>query len=62
MTVDNPFGFPAHEVIEHCAARNTPMYRTDLQGAVRAVSDGLNWTITTESDRNIIIHGENADE
>ncbi|MGO8782592.1 MAG: DNA internalization-related competence protein ComEC/Rec2 [Syntrophobacteraceae bacterium] len=50
---DNPFGFPAPEVIERCAARNIPMYRTDANGAVHAVSDGLKWTFTTESDRNI---------
>ncbi|MGA3117224.1 MAG: hypothetical protein ABSF90_22625 [Syntrophobacteraceae bacterium] len=29
------------------------MYRTDLQGAVHAVSDGRQWTITAESDRDI---------
>jgi len=29
-----------------------PMYRTDLQGAVHEVSDGLKWTITTEADRD----------
>ena len=50
---DNVFGFPASEVIERCAARNIPMYRTDTNGAVHAVSDGLKWTFTTESDRNI---------
>ncbi|MGD0401350.1 MAG: DNA internalization-related competence protein ComEC/Rec2 [Syntrophobacteraceae bacterium] len=50
---DNPFGFPAPEVIERCAARNIPMYRTDANGAVHAASDGLKWTFTTESDRNI---------
>jgi len=50
---DNPFGFPAPAVIERCAARNIPMYRTDANGAVHAVSDGLKWTFTTESDRNI---------
>ncbi len=50
---DNQFGFPAPAVIERCAARNIPMYRTDLHGAVHAVSDGLKWTFTTESDRNI---------
>ena len=60
--MDNQFGFPAPAALERCAERNIPMYRTDLQGAVRAVSDGLKWTITTESDRNIIIHGGNADE
>ena len=50
---DNPFGFPAEAAVQRCAERNIPMYRTDLQGAVHAVSDGLRWTITTESDRNI---------
>jgi len=59
---DNQFGFPAAAAVQRCAERNIPMYRTDLQGAVHAVSDGLKWTITTESDRNIIIHGGNADE
>jgi beta-lactamase superfamily II metal-dependent hydrolase len=49
----NVFGFPASEVIERCVARKTPVHRTDLHGAVHAVSDGLKWTITTESDRNI---------
>jgi len=48
-----PVRFPAAEVIERCAARNIPMYRTDANGAVHAVSDGLKWTFTTESDRNI---------
>ncbi|MGC9967600.1 MAG: DNA internalization-related competence protein ComEC/Rec2 [Syntrophobacteraceae bacterium] len=50
---DNQFGFPAPAAIERCVERNIPIYRTDLQGAVHAVSDGLKWTITTESDRNI---------
>ena len=49
---DNWFGFPASETIERCAARKIPVYRTDLQGAVHAVSDGLKWTITTQSDRD----------
>ena len=45
---DNPFGFPAPAVIDRCAARNIPMYRTDANGAVHAVSDGLKWTFTTQ--------------
>ncbi|MFZ0931968.1 MAG: DNA internalization-related competence protein ComEC/Rec2 [Syntrophobacteraceae bacterium] len=45
---DNQFGFPAPEAVQRCAERNIPMYRTDLQGAVHAVSDGRKWTITTE--------------
>ncbi|MGA2028174.1 MAG: DNA internalization-related competence protein ComEC/Rec2 [Syntrophobacteraceae bacterium] len=50
---DNQFGFPAPAVIERCAARNIPMYRTDVNGAVHAVSDGQKWTITSEADRDI---------
>jgi competence protein ComEC len=49
---DNQFGFPAPEVIGRCSARNIPMYRTDLQGAVHAVSDGQKWTLTSEADKN----------
>ena len=49
---ENQFGFPAPAAVQRCAARNIPMYRTDIDGAVHAVSDGLKWTITTESDRN----------
>ena len=50
---DNQFGFPSPAVLERCGKRNIPIYRTDTNGAVHAVSDGLKWTITTESDRNI---------
>jgi competence protein ComEC len=45
---DNPFGFPHPAAIERCAERNIPMYRTDLQGAVHAVSDGRKWTVSSE--------------
>ncbi len=60
--MDNQFGFPAPAALERCAERNIPMYRTDLQGAVHAVSDGLKWTITTQSARNTNIRGGNAGE
>ena len=49
---DNQFGFPAPAVLERCAERRIPVYRTDLQGAVHAASDGRKWTITTEADRD----------
>ena len=49
---DNQFGFPHPAVIERCNERKIPMYRTDLQGAVHAVSDGREWMITTEADRD----------
>ncbi len=45
---DNQFGFPAAAAVQRCAERNIPMYRTDLQGAVHAVSDGKNWTVRSE--------------
>ena len=50
---DNQFGFPAPEAVERCSVRNIPMDRTDLQGAVHAVSDGRQWTITTERDKEV---------
>ena len=48
---DNQFGFPAQAVIERCAKRNIPIYRTDMNGAVHALSNGREWTITTENGR-----------
>jgi competence protein ComEC len=45
---DNQFGFPAHDVIERCNDRNIPIYRTDINGAVHAVSDGVKWTVRSE--------------
>jgi competence protein ComEC len=50
---ENQFGFPAEAAVQRCVERNIPMYRTDLQGAVHAVSDGQKWTITSEADRSI---------
>ena len=50
---DNSFGFPADEVLEACRVRGIARYRTDLDGAVNAVSDGVKWTITTGTGRNI---------
>jgi beta-lactamase superfamily II metal-dependent hydrolase len=48
ITLYDPFGFLASEVLERCTERNIPVYRTDAQGAVHAVSDGLKWTISSE--------------
>ncbi len=39
---DNPFGFPAPAVIERCAERNIPMYRTDLNGRCTPYRTGRN--------------------
>jgi competence protein ComEC len=45
---DNQFGFPASEVLERCEKRNIPVYRTDINGAVHALSNGREWTISSE--------------
>ncbi len=49
---ENRYGFPAQAVIKRCADRKIPMYRTDLHGAIHASSDGRQWTITTEADKD----------
>lgn len=46
---DNRYGFPAPGVIRRCTKRNIPIYRTDLHGAIHAVSDGRQWRLTTEA-------------
>lgn len=42
---DNLFGFPAPIVLAECIERGIPFYRTDLHGAIRAVSNGSRWEI-----------------
>ena len=42
---DNLFGFPAHAVLAECRKRNIPAFRTDLQGAIQATSDGVRWDV-----------------
>ena len=48
ITLYNRFGFPAPEVLKRCALRKIPVYRTDLNGAVHAVSDGQKWAVSSE--------------
>jgi competence protein ComEC len=59
---DNWFGFPSSAVLERCAARNITTYRTDYNGAVHAVSDGRQWTITSESETHANINTQNKRE
>lgn len=47
----NQFGFPAPGALRRYEERKIKTYRTDLDGAVHAVSDGRQWTITTEEGR-----------
>lgn len=55
---DNSFGFPAPSVLEECRRRGIASHRTDLDGAVHAVSDGQKWTITSELNRNVSARGD----
>lgn len=42
---ENWFGFPDAKVLQNCRRHRIPWYRTDLHGAIQAVSDGLQWNI-----------------
>jgi competence protein ComEC len=42
---DNLFGFPSELVLARCRQRSIPVYRTDLDGALEAVSNGTRWEI-----------------
>ena len=41
----NGFGFPAAAALEKCHAICIPYHRTDLEGAIQAISDGDEWII-----------------
>jgi competence protein ComEC len=47
---DNLFGFPSAAVLAECTRRSIPIFRTDLRGAIRAVSDGKQWEIGPAKD------------
>jgi len=47
---DNLFGFPSPAVLAECRKRDIPTFRTDLQGAIRATSDGFRWEIRPAED------------
>jgi competence protein ComEC len=42
---DNLFGFPSPAVLAECTKRGMASFRTDLQGAIEAISDGLQWNV-----------------
>jgi competence protein ComEC len=47
----NIFGFPSSEALTECAKRSIPIFRTDLQGAIEATSDGHDWDIRPANRR-----------
>lgn len=44
----NAFGHPHPSVLARLASRRIAVYRTDYQGAIRAISDGTRWRVSTE--------------
>ena len=45
---NNQYGHPHDEVIDRFMSREIEIYRTDLQGDIVVVSDGLNWLVNTD--------------
>ncbi len=48
--IDNDYGHPHDVAIERLKATGTEIYRTDLHGHVLILSDGINYSITTEKN------------
>lgn len=42
---DNLFGFPSESVLARCRQRRIPIFRTDTDGALEAVSNGSQWEV-----------------
>ena len=42
---DNLFGLPSPAVLAECGKRGIPVFRTDFQGAIQALSDGNRWEV-----------------
>jgi competence protein ComEC len=47
---DNTYGHPHQETLDKLNAAGVKIYRTDLNGIIKMVSDGLNITITTQKN------------
>ncbi len=43
----NRFGLPSSRTLELLKTNNIPLYRTDLDGTIELVSDGIGWTVST---------------
>ncbi len=45
---NNPYGFPPFEIIRRYEDMGAEIYRTDLGGHITAITDGMNYRITTQ--------------
>ena len=43
----NRFGLPSSRTLDLLADRKIPVYRTDRDGTIEVVSDGLSWSVAT---------------
>lgn len=49
---NNRFGLPSYRTLGVLAARNIPVYRTDRDGTIELVSDGVSWSVATPYTHN----------
>lgn len=58
--VDNSYGHPHQETLDTLTKRKVETYRTDLQGNIIVISDGINIDVKTE--KNVVIETKNETE
>ena len=44
----NRFGLPSARTVDLLKSKEIPLYRTDLDGTIELVSDGVNWSVSTD--------------
>jgi competence protein ComEC len=44
---DNRFGLPSTQTTEQLAAKGVPVFRTDRDGTIELVTDGISWSVST---------------
>jgi len=52
--VDNPYGHPHQQTLDRLQAAGVTVYRTDFDGTIMVRSDGLSYSVNTESDDQTI--------
>ncbi|MDR1821173.1 MAG: MBL fold metallo-hydrolase [Oscillospiraceae bacterium] len=51
---DNSYGHPHEDTLSRLRDANVKLYRTDMQGAITAVSDGVTVSFTTERNADVV--------